>query len=392
MQKPQAGKSTFILISLSHAVNDVCWLMIPLLLPLIRQELHFSYTYAGLILTCFSTVILIFSMVSGHLADLYENRKVLAFGFLFTVAAVPLLLFTKTYLQILAVIGVFGIGVSVFHPVGMAFLSRNWKRGISFGLFEATGSVGILAMTFAFIPLVSSLGWRFTALILVLPNAALGLTFLFSRYSLKYVEKEIPPQRSRKDSHNSPSSHPISLKSLILFYVGRGFQIFGMVAIVSFLPLFGVDIQGLPAEKASFLPIFLWVGAIAGGIASGVLSDYLSPLKIILTLVIIVIPAIFAITLPLPFLAIAIFLILIGFAYIGTWPAQNMWLRKVTSERIRGKVYGGIISIVGLAQILSPLLFGFIADKWGLISSFRCTIIPILVAVVCLGVVVQRLK
>jgi len=64
-----------------------------------------------------------------------------------------------------------------------------------------------------------------------------------------------------------------------------------------------------------------------------------------------------------------------------------MWLGKVTSEKIRGKIFGGMISLVGLAQILSPLLFGFIADKWGLVTSFRWTIIPILIAVFFLGVV-----
>lgn len=401
MQKLKPRKKTLLLISLGHAVNDICWLMVPLLLPLIREELGFSYTYAGLIVTCFSAVILAFSLVSGHLADIYEERKVLSFGFFLTVATIPLLLFTRTYLHVIAVLCLVAIGVSVFHPVGIASLSRSWKRGISFGLFEATGGTGILIMTILFTPLVSTLGWRLTALVLVLPNLPLGLAFLLSKQKIKY---ETPSSSVKENSANSSnlsnssgssrnsSQESVELKSLILFYIGRGFQIFGIVAIVSFIPLFGVDVRGLPAEKASLFPIFLWIGAVAGGIGAGALSDYFSPLKIILTLVILIIPAIFIITLPVHFMIIVIFLMMIGFAYIGPWPVQNMWLSRVTSEKVRGKIFGGMISLVGLAQILSPLLFGFVADKWGLITSFRFTILPVAVAVVCLGTVLAQVK
>lgn len=387
MQEKKPEKSTFILICLGKSVNAICWLLIPLLLPLIREELHFSYTHAGLILTCFSTVILIFSMISGHLADLYEGRKILSFGFFLTVAPVLLLFLTRTYLQITVTIALIGIGLSVFNPVGMAYLSRSWKRGISFGFFESAGGMGVLVMTLIFTPLVSSLGWRLTSLILVLPSLFLGLAFLLSHRSLKYKDIKAQPQTSQINSSNS-----IGVESLILFYIGRGFQMFGYTAIISFIPLFSIDVRGLPIEKVSFFPIFFWIGAIAGVLACGTLCDHFSPLKIILTLVVISIPAIFIITMPVPLLVVVISLILMGFANVGSRPAQNVWLGKVTPERIRGKTYASMISLGSLGQIFSPLLFGFLADKWGIISSFRWAILPILVGTFCLGIVCRRVK
>lgn len=380
-------KNTLLLLSVAHSCNDICWAMIPLLLPLIREELQFTYTQAGLILTCFSTVLLVFSLISGHLADLYENRKVLSFGFLFTAAAFPLLLPARSYVQIIVVLALAAIGVSVFHPVGTAYLSRGWRKGTSFGFFEAVGAGGILTMTVVFGPLVAALEWRLTALVMAIPSIPIGLTFLLSRVNLEHITADLPHSRENTSSHS-----PVGLKSIIVFYLARGLYIFGSIGVMSFLPLFAVDVRGLPPEGASLFPTFVWAGAVAGTLICGVLSDRVSSFSIIFALLILTLPAIFLLTLPLPFFIIAIFLIIFGFCRIGAIPAQTVWLSQVTSQKIRGKIFGGSISLVGLSQILSPLLFGFLADMWGLIATFRWAMLPLMGAAVLLGRLTYQLR
>ncbi len=372
MQKSK--KDTLLLLSLAHGSNDICWMMVPLLLPLIRRELHLTYTQSGLLLSCFSVAFSVFSILSGHLGDIYKARRVLSFGFLFTAAIFPLLLLSQSYFQIIAVLVLAAIGVSVFHPVGTALVSRNWQKGISFGFFEATGCLGILIMTLLFSSLVTSLGWRLTSLILAAPSLPIGLAFLVSHLNLEH-----------SDLMARPKVVPAKSKSLGLFYFARMAQIFGGVAIGFFLPLFAVDVGGFAPEKASFFPLFTWLGAVPGMLVCGALSDHYSPLKIIFVLVLINILTIFAVTLPLPLLAIFVLLTALGFSGSGTWPAQNVWLSRVTSEKTRGRTFGRLISLVNLAQAFSPLLFGFLADKWGLISAFRWAILPIAVGALCLG-------
>ena len=375
----QKSKKTFVLLSLAHGSNDICWMMVPLLLPLIRRELHLTYTESGLLLSCFSVAFSVFSILSGHLGDIYKARRVLSFGFLFTAAIFPLLLLSQSYFQIIAVLVLAAIGVSVFHPVGTALVSRSWQKGISFGFFEATGCMGVLIMTLLFSPLVTSLGWRLTSLVLAATSLPIGLVFLASHGNLEH-----------SDSTARPKVDPAKSKSLGLFYLARTAQIFGGVAVGFFLPLFAVDVGGLSPEKASFFPLFIWVGAVPGMLVCGLLSDHYSPLKIIFVLVLINILAIFAITLPLPLLVIFVLLTVLGFSGPGTWPPQNVWLSRVTSEKTRGKTFGGLISLVNLAQAFSPLLFGFLADKWGLISAFRWAILPIAAGAVCLGRLVSK--
>ncbi len=378
MRKQKFNNGSFTLLSLAHTVSGLCWIA-PLLLPLIREELHLTYTQAGLLLTCYAVVFSIFSILSGHLADLYQARKILSFGFLLTTATFSLLLFTQSYFQMIAVLALIAIGVSVFYPVGMALVSRGWQKGIFFGIFEAAGCTGILIATLLFSPLVVSLGWRLTSLILALPSLPIGLAFLTSHVNLEYV-----------DSRSRPKSSSTGLKSFVLFYLARGVQIFGGVAVMSFMPLFAVDVGGLSPEKASIFLIFVWGGAVPAVLVYGVLSDFYSPLKIILVLLLITIPTVFAVTLPLPLLAVFVLLIALGFCNIGAWVPQNMWLSRVTLEKTRGKVFGGTLSLVSLAQISSPLFFGFLADKWGLVATYRWALLPMIIAALLLGKLVRE--
>lgn len=230
----EKSKKTFALLSLAHSSNDICWVMIILLLPLIREELHLNYTQSGLLLTCLSLVYSVFSLLAGHLGDVYKAERILSFGFFFTTAAFSLLFLTHSYLQIMVVLAVIAVGISVFHPIGTALISRGWGKGIHFGLFEAAAGVGLLIMTLLFIPLVASLGWRLTSLILALPSLPIGLLFLTSRGGMEYV-----------DSAGGPQNASVEVKSLILFYLARGAQMFGARAVFSFMALFAVDVGGL---------------------------------------------------------------------------------------------------------------------------------------------------
>lgn len=375
-------KSKFSLLSVAHTVSGLCWIA-PLLLPLIREELQLTYTQGGLLLTCYSISFSIFAMVSGHLGDIYDARKILSFGFLFTTGAYSLLIFTRSYSQILGTLFLAAVGVSFFYPVGMALVSRGWKRGIFFGLFEAAGSMGILTTTIVFSPLVLFVGWRITPFILTLPGLAMGLFFLTSRVNLNRVQK-------KEDAVSSSPNPSPGKKPLALFYVARGIQIFGGAAVMSFMPLFAVDVGGLSPERASLFPIFVWMGGAPGLIVYGLLSDIWPPLRIIFTLLLITIPTVFIITLSLPLFTLFPVLVLLGFCTIGAWVPQNMWLSRVTLEKARGKVYGGALCLVSLANISSPLFFGFVADQFGLINTYRLTIVPMGIAAVLLGKLLAR--
>ena len=372
MQTQISPRGNFILLSVAHAIHGLCWIA-PLLLPLIREELHLTYTQGGLLLASYSLVLSVFTMVSGHLGDIWQPRKLLCLGFLLTLIAFCLMPLTQSYLQILAILALVAVGVSIFYPVAMAWVSRGWPKGIFFGLFEAAGTGGVVLATLLFYPLVVSFGWRLAVLILALPSLPIALVFLSSRINLRYQPVLTTPRSS------SPK-----VKSVILFYVARGIQIFGGTAVISFMPLFAVDVAGFPVEKASLFPLLVWAGGVPATLIHGILSDIWSPLKIILVLTFLVVPIVLTITLSLPLLTLFPLLAVIGFCTIGAWVPQNMWLSRVTLEKTRGKVFGGAMSLGSVANISSPVFFGFIADKWGLVAAYRLTVLPMMIGAILL--------
>jgi len=79
------------LISIGHGYNDIFWLFLPLILPLLKKEFELTYTQSGLLLTFYTFIIAIFSFITGHLGDKYGKEKIISLGFFLTSAGFTLL-------------------------------------------------------------------------------------------------------------------------------------------------------------------------------------------------------------------------------------------------------------------------------------------------------------
>ena len=54
---------------IAHGLNDMYWFILPVLLPIIKQEFSLSYVRTGLLVTSFTAVTAMGSLVSGYLGD-----------------------------------------------------------------------------------------------------------------------------------------------------------------------------------------------------------------------------------------------------------------------------------------------------------------------------------
>jgi len=171
-----------------------------------------------------------------------------------------------------------------------------------------------------------------------------------------------------------------SQKQIVPFFLSRTLRTLGMAAIISFIPLFAVDVLGLSIQRASLLSAMMFVGAVVGALLTGWLSEHYKPFSIITVLLIVVLPVIFLLTLSLPLFAIILLLPGLGIAEVGFFPPQNIWLSQVSRRAVRGKMFGIGMTADGFVRALAPGLFGFFSDHWGLVTSFRWALLPIGVA------------
>lgn len=266
----------------------------------------------------------------------------------------------------LVILGVAAIGVSTFHSLAPPLLSEHFghRKGITFGVFESAGSGGIVLMMYFFGLLVNIIGWRLLCALIALTG--LPLTYVFY--------KEDPHTFSR--SEDEPEI-PHSQRDTVIFFLARALRTLGIVAIVFFIPLFVVDVLGLNIQRASFFSGAIFLGGIIGSLFTGWLSESYYSLSIIVVLLIAALPIVLLITFSLPLLAIILLLATLGICHFGFFPPQNLWLSQVSRQAIRGKMFGVGMTLDTMAIAMAPGLFGFLGDRWGLVTSFRWTLLPL---------------
>ena len=75
-----------------------------------------------------------------------------------------------------------------------------------------------------------------------------------------------------------------------------------------------------------------------------------------------------------------IILVTIGLLQGCIYPSQHTWLTKVSSNQTRGKLFGFVFFIEGLSSTIAPFLYGWLADKLGLVYAYRLASIPFFIS------------
>lgn len=349
-----------------HAYNDIYIFIIPILLPVLKNEFGLNYSQAGLMLTGHLGIRSFFSYISGHFGDRYDKRHLLAAGFFLSAVLMAGMFFADSMFSTVIILLFMAVGVSTFHPLATALIGGEVAvetRSFQIGLFEAAGAFGIILASLTSGLIIETWGWRLTCLLFAIPGLPLAWSYL------KMKKEKINP--------TAVADRRVDRFHILTFIIARGIRIFGLGVVISFLPTYGSDHLKLSAGIASWLLIFFFSGSIAGCLLGGRFSDKNDPLLFIWTSTFLLALSILIVTFTTNFLLLYILIILTGFMDGGFYASQNSWLTSVSTAANRGKIHGIAFLIDGLAVTAGPLLFGLLADNIGLVSSFRFMALPI---------------
>lgn len=164
---------------------------LPLLLPLIRQDLGLSYIQAGSLSSANLLVYALMQFPAGYLADHYSPRKLVASGVLGLMGFSILLSLTRHYWQILAIQFFTGFSMSLMFTPAMSVFIRWFspERRTTTSTFPVIGtSVGILTVNMVFPLLVGHFDtWRVTFVVF-------GITGIFFSLLLLIFGRDGTPQ------------------------------------------------------------------------------------------------------------------------------------------------------------------------------------------------------
>jgi len=356
--------------ALGHAYNDAYSLIIPLLLPFFQLEFSFNYFQSGLILTFHEALRSIFSLLSGLVADRFGHKNlIISAGFIMSSVLLGSVLWINKISLIITVLLLMAIAVATFHPLATAMVgekAKPGKQGRDLSLFSAAGTFGLIIISLLFGWLVQIWGWRITCFIIALPGLLLGWSYI----KIKEEKKEVKIFTTKTNHHSL----------FIIFFLSKGILCLGTKVFLSFLPIYITTYIGLRPGISAWIFGIYFVGVFAGSIFIGQLIDHKKPLPFaILTTASITILILLFTSSRIPLLA-TILIGAIGLMEGIYFPSQNTWLNMVSSNHNRGSLFGFGLFIEGLSATISPTIYGWFADKFGLVSAYRLTVVPVFVS------------
>jgi FSR family fosmidomycin resistance protein-like MFS transporter len=258
------------LLSMGHMVTDITNGALPAMLPFLKEALGLSYAMAGTIVLVSNIMSSVIQPAFGYLTDRKSLLWFLPLGSFCSAFFLALVGWAPSYLLVLAMVILSGLGVAIYHPEGwrVANYFAGEKKATGMSIFGVGGNLG-----FAFGPpmavfFITHLGLRGSAFF-VIPGAMIAGVFLFSRFwrvDTTAIKKKGPSGPALEALKKA--LYPMSLLlGMIMF---RSWTHIGMM---TFIPFFYISyMKGDPMLAGNLLFAFLAAGVV-GTFIGGPLAD-----------------------------------------------------------------------------------------------------------------------
>ncbi len=378
------GVHTVTLVVFCQVVHGLTFAAIPLLLPLIRDDLQISFTQAGMLSAAATLSYGLGQIPAGYLSDRFSPGRLFFIGLLgWSALSFAFGLIHTFWLALLAQLVAGAFRALLFAP-GLVLLA-SWfppqRRATAMSLYMLGGFTGTIVLALGGPLLAALYGWR-TAFILF-STLGIGAAFLY-----KALAKEKP--RAQPLQHLTLSGvfqlfrHPI-------MWVCSGLQFvrFSVVTAFNFwLPSLLVADRGLSVQTAGLVMAMSAALTAPSNTLGGYVSDRLKnpPLVIGGALVILAGTSTLLVaveSIPLLLLVIAVNSIFLQ-SYFGPLFLVPV---EVLGQRIAGTATGFSNLFANLGGFLTAYVLGVVKDQagtftWGFIGIGGASLVGVVLAVI----------
>jgi MFS family permease len=354
---------TLLAVSAAHLISHFYILVLPVLMPLLKERLNVGYFELGLALTTFSVVSGLTQAPMGFLVDRVGPRLVLIAGLCLGGLAYMALSFTTSYAALLIVAFLAGLANCVYHPADYAILASSITEGRMGRAFSVHTFAGFLGGAIAPLILlgIAAAEDLSTALLFA------GLLGLATAVALILMPR--PPARAAsRTGHVSGSTKGAVLHVLtpaILSLTGF-FTLIALSnsAMISFSVVALLASQNLTLVAANAALTAFLAGSALGVLSGGALADKtqrhgdVAAVGFGLTALITLLVAM--LTLPATLIVAAFGLG--GFLSGAIMPSRDMLVRKAAPPGAAGSAFGIVSTGFNIGGIIGPLLFGWLMD------------------------------
>ncbi len=374
---PQQSFREVWLITIGHSLTHWYPATFYLLLPIIGKELGLTYSQIGLIMTCQYIAAALANIPGGVLVDTVGRKGLMLAVSLFWVGFPYLLMgFTHSYVMLLVCISLVGVGNSLWHPTAIPMLARRFpeRKGFVLSLHGMGGNVGDAFAPLVIGALLTVMAWREVVILNVLPGVVMSLLLLVFLGTLKLGRKNakpgVPDEKQTLAQYADGLKKLFKSRSLILLSTSSAFRAMTQNGLLTFLPVFLAYEMGYSPLYVGACMFALQAAGFAASPIAGHLSDKMGRARVMTTSMVMTAVVLIAMVFAGKSLAFIGFIAVLGFFLYAIRPVMQAWLLEVTPKNMGGSSIGVLFGAQAAGSSIAPLIGGYIADTYGLISTF----------------------
>lgn len=169
-KRPFINKRLMVL-AITHFLNDIHGAFLPTFIPVIVSRLGITYAQAGLLKSLSGVIHMVVQPMAGYVSDIFSRPYAIIIGPVMTALGASLLPLAPTYGTALILVGLWGFGSAIYHPLGhgsVGYVGDPGKLAFYLAVFAVGGMLGSTLSPLYAIFLSQTFGFT-----LLLPAAAL---------------------------------------------------------------------------------------------------------------------------------------------------------------------------------------------------------------------------
>jgi MFS transporter, FSR family, fosmidomycin resistance protein len=363
-----------LLLSLGHLVTDIYQGALPALLPFLKENLGLSYTVTGSIMIVSNLTSSILQPLFGYLSDKKEKAILLPLGVFSAGLGFSFLALPASYLPILGLVTISGLGVAAYHPEGYktAHFFTGDRPATGMSIFSVGGNIGFALGPILAIAIVSRLGLSWLP-IMVIPALLFSGIILFMKKSLTLPAPSASRQ-ANADSRGLPHGTFISLFMVIAVVVMRSWT---QIGLMTYIPFYYMDyLKADPLFAGKLVSVFLLGGAL-GTLGGAPLADRWGHrlfVRLSMLAAALVFPFIFLVEGILLFVV----LLVLGMILVSTFSVTVVMAQKLLPHNL-GIASGLMVGLAIGTGGIGITLLGVVADHLGVPFALKSIfILPII--------------
>jgi FSR family fosmidomycin resistance protein-like MFS transporter len=349
----------------AHLIQDGLGALQYVLLPILAQAFGLNYTQVGFLRAVSNSAMTLLEIPAGVLAERFGEIRLLIFGLLCAAVGYLGVAFAVDFYLIVIGFLIAGSGAAFQHSLASALISKSFDdagRRRSLGLYNAFGDLGKLAFTGIFsLAIGVGIGWNLivTALCLITLSFAVLLLLLSRRQS----PQSTVPVDSNDDSEGDSKwgiKHPRRFSGLCITVF---LDTLAQSVFLTFIAFLLLD-KGASEALASFAVVLALSGGMVGKFVCGYLAVRYGDRNAFRILQVMTLSGLVLLVL-LPVLPILILLPIIGIAIQGSTTVTYGALADFIHRDRQSRGYAIIYTLSSLSAVVGPVVFGGLADVYG---------------------------